>query len=43
MAPLFVLCEKLFCSEKKGFVLTPDFSDMYEIENYNADGTNYPA
>ena len=41
MAPLFGLCEKLFCNEERGFALTPDFSDTYEIEYYNADGNNY--
>ena len=41
MAPLFGLCEKLFCNEERGFALTPDFSDTYEIEYYNADGINY--
>ena len=41
MAPFFVLCEKLFCNEKKGFALTPDFSNTYEIEYYNSDGVNY--
>ena len=41
MAPLFGLCEKLFCNEEWGFALTPDFSNTYEIEYYNFDGVNY--
>lgn len=41
MAPLFGLFEKLFCNEERGFAFTPDFSDTYEIEYYNADGINY--
>ncbi len=43
MAPLFGLCEKLFCNEEKGFAITPDFSNTYEIEYYNSDGVNYAA
>lgn len=41
MAPLFSLCEKLFCNVERGFAVTPDFSNTYEIEYYNADGINY--
>lgn len=41
MAPLFALCEKLFCNQERGFALTPDFSNTYEIEYYNFDGDNY--
>ena len=37
----FGLCEKLFLQRGRGFALTPDFSDTYEIEYYNADGINY--
>lgn len=39
MAPFFGLCERLFCNEQSGFVLTPDFSNTFEIEYYNFDGT----
>lgn len=41
MAPLFGLCEKLFCNAEFGFELMPDFSDTYEIEYYNFDGSKY--
>lgn len=41
MAPLFGLCEKLFCNEEKGYALTPDFSNTYEIEYYYSNGVNY--
>ena len=41
MAPIFGLCEKLFCNEEKGFALTPDFSGTFEIEYYNFNGTKY--
>lgn len=41
MAPLFGLCEKLFCNEEKGYALTSDFSGTYEIEYYNSNGINY--
>lgn len=41
MAPLFGLCEKLFCNKEKGYALTPDFSGTYEIEYYNSNGINY--
>ena len=41
MAPLFGLCEALFCNKEYGFTLTPDFSNTYEIEYYNFDGINY--
>lgn len=43
MAPLFGLCEKLFCNAERGFALTPDFSGTYDIEYYNADGINYAS
>jgi len=43
MSPLFALCEELFCNEEKGFAVTPDFSDTYEIEYYGYDGVNYAA
>ena len=43
MVPLFGLCEKLFCNVEKGFAVTPDFSNTYEIEYYNSDGINYAS
>lgn len=43
MSPLFTLCEELFCNKERGFALTPDFSDTYEIEYYGYNGVNYAA
>ena len=43
MAPLFGLCDRLFCNAERGYTPTPDFSDTYEIEYYHDDGTKYAA
>ena len=41
--PAFRFVRKTICNAERGFALTPDFSDTYDIEYYNADGINYAS